>query len=158
MSTPEDLVSRSIRAEARAVEEGHKTRIVEGGAVQVVSDSRPGLHYRVEFIGVGDLVRFVCDHPIVLELSDQPCVGGDGLLGCKHAALAARRLEREGIAYFDDDGWWRPTAWAVRLAAHGAAGKAVPLATPKTWESPPLRTVAEPRRPAPPAPASWFVD
>jgi hypothetical protein len=37
---------------------------------------------------------------------DHMATAGAGVTPCKHAALAARRLEREGLAHLDDRGFW----------------------------------------------------
>jgi len=125
-------VSRSIAAEARAVEEGHRAFVQPGGRIRIVSDTIPDRHYHVAYVGRGGLVEFCCDHPIVAGWSDQPCMTRPGLTNCKHSALAARRLEREGLARWDN-GWYL-TERAEHLAAE------------------------VPRPCAPPAPASQFVD
>lgn len=104
-------LARTVAAEARAVEEGHHAILEPGGAIRVVSDTEPGKHYRVEFWQGpdGSSIVFRCrpapgQGPGYRDHGD--IVGAAGRLPCKHAALAARRLEREGLARFDPvDGW-----------------------------------------------------
>jgi hypothetical protein len=91
----------TINAEARAVEEGHHAFVVEGGAIEVVSDSNPGVRYRLTYRGVGSYLVVSCSCPAGSHGRSVAL----GHLGCKHAALVARRLEREGLAHWD--GSWR---------------------------------------------------
>lgn len=107
------IAQRNLDAEARAVEEGHNAIVQPGGWVKVKSDTFEGKFYRVDFSAAfaDDPIYFVCqplgrkafeeDHLVV---SLEP-----GVVGCKHAARAARRLEREGLAQFDGERW-RTTA------------------------------------------------
>lgn len=108
LTTPE----RNVAAEARAVEDGHYAVVQDGGWVKVVSESYDGKWYRVEFVAHTDgLISFSCrpegreayadDH---LAASAAP-----GTVPCKHAALAARRLERERLATYDGAGRWSVT-------------------------------------------------
>jgi hypothetical protein len=88
-----------LAAEIRAVSEGHNARVMPDGSVLVKAESHPG-NYRVLIRGVdGGTVWFGCS-----------CRSGEYRASlpvpCKHAALAARRLEREGLARWDD-GLWR---------------------------------------------------
>jgi hypothetical protein len=106
---PDNAAERNIRAERRAVEEGHRAMVQDDGSIKVVSDSYDGKHYVVTYVDSGNGIRFSCrpegrmayrdDH---LELDAEP-----GVAPCKHAAVAARRLEREGLAVFIDAGIWR---------------------------------------------------
>lgn len=102
MTTPAE---RNLNAEVRAVEEGHRAFMQNDGRrdwVQVVSDTHHGKTYRVDFLA------FDVDNPIVFTCTPHgtAAYSGDhlvrqveaGVTGCKHAALAARRLEREGQA------------------------------------------------------------
>lgn len=108
--------ARTIEAEARAVEEGHRAFILPGGAVKVVSDSKPGKWFRVTFHTLGRASRDGHRLPIVFRcepvgpgaFNDDHgrCVGEAGTLPCKHAGLAARRLERARLAAFDADAGW----------------------------------------------------
>ena len=99
---------RALAAEARAVEEGHRAFVQEGGWVRVASDSRPGKHYRVDVAAgsVGALIAFSC-HPegAGAYSDDHLALSGLGYPPCKHAAVAARRLEREGLAAWDAGAW-----------------------------------------------------
>ena len=89
-----DTISRhrlyGLAAEIRAVEEGHNARVLPDGSILVKAESNPG-SYRVFIRGIDDgVLRFGCD-----------CRSGEYRpslpVPCKHAALAARRLEREGL-------------------------------------------------------------
>ena len=87
-----------LAAEIRAVEEGHNARVLPDGSVLVKAESRPG-SYRVTLRGVDDgVLRFGCS-----------CRSGEYRTSlpvpCKHAAVAARRLEREGLARWEDGSW-----------------------------------------------------
>jgi hypothetical protein len=89
-----------LAAEIRAVSEGHNARVMPDGSVLVKAESHPG-NYRVFIRGIdgGGTLWFGC------------CCRSGGYraslpVPCKHAALAARRLEREGLARWDD-GLWR---------------------------------------------------
>ena len=88
-----------LAAEIRAVEEGHNARVLPDGSVLVKAESHPG-SYRVAIRRVDDgTLWFTCS-----------CRSGEYRTSlpvpCKHAAVAARRLEREGLARWDD-GLWR---------------------------------------------------
>lgn len=106
-------LTRTIEAEARAVEEGHRAILEPGGAVRVVSDTHPGKAFLVEFWqdgpnAEGSLIVFRCrpwSGPLLFADDHHDTCGKPGRLPCKHAALAARRLEREGLARFGPDGW-----------------------------------------------------
>ena len=87
-----------LAAEIRAVEEGHNARVLPDGSVLVKAESQPG-SYRVVLRGIaGGVLRFGCS-----------CRSGEYRTSlpvpCKHAALAARRLEREGLARWEDGSW-----------------------------------------------------
>jgi hypothetical protein len=87
-----------LAAEIRAVEEGHNARVLTDGSILVKAESNPG-SYRVSIRGIDDgVLRFGCN-----------CRSGEYRTSlsvpCKHAALAARRLEREGLARWDDGTW-----------------------------------------------------
>jgi hypothetical protein len=87
-----------LAAEIRAVEEGHNARVLPDGSILVKAESNPG-SYRVYLRGIDDgVLRFGCN-----------CRSGEYRTSlsvpCKHAALAARRLEREGLARWDDGSW-----------------------------------------------------
>jgi hypothetical protein len=87
-----------LAAEARAVESGHNARVLPDGSVLVKSDSQPGSH-RVWIGGVRDgtlLLGCTCRSGTYRSSFPVPC---------KHAALAGRRLEREGFARWEDGTW-----------------------------------------------------
>jgi hypothetical protein len=93
------VAERNVAAEVRAVEEGHRALLNEDGSIRVVSDTRPGKAYRVEFTGIGGAARFTCrpegDH--AYHDDHRQITAECGALPCKHAAVAARRLERQGL-------------------------------------------------------------
>ena len=91
----------TIAAEARAVEEGHHAVLGHDSAgtyLRVVSDTTPGLWYRVsaEVAGGGQPVHWDC-RPSAEGASHGHLANALGRTPCKHMALAARRLEREGL-------------------------------------------------------------
>jgi len=88
----------ALAAELRGVEGGRRTRVLQDGSLLVKADSQPG-SYRVQVDGVADgLIVFRCTCPSGDYRAHLP-------VPCKHAALAARRLEREGLAAWRDGGW-----------------------------------------------------
>lgn len=95
--TPRKSESTSaFEAEQRAIEEGHKAWVRDGGVIEVVSDTQAGVRYQIVFeVVAGDFIHFHCT-----------CRGGEcrpeRLVPCKHSALAGRRLEREGFAEWHD--------------------------------------------------------
>jgi hypothetical protein len=93
---------RSDAAERRAVEQGHYARVQPDGSVLVKSDTRPGKSYRVTFsaYGVDEPITFTCRPEGSGSYADdhRDLTGKPGACFCKHAALAARRLRREGLA------------------------------------------------------------
>lgn len=110
------VAERNLDAEVRGVEEGHRAWLLHGdAAVKVVSDTEPGKFYEVTaWAAPSGPIMFRCvphggrceggrwnDHG---DLRSDP-----GVLGCKHAGVAARRLEREGLARLDPDGRWMST-------------------------------------------------
>ena len=87
-----------LAAEIRAVEEGHNARVLADGSVLVKAESNPD-SYRVTIGGIdGGVLRFGCSCRSGEYRSALP-------VPCKHAALAARRLEREGLARWEDGSW-----------------------------------------------------
>lgn len=87
-----------LAAEVRAVESGHNARVRPDGSILVKSDSQPGSH-RVWIRGVQDgtvLLGCTCRSGAHRTFLPVPC---------KHAALAGRRLEREGLARWHDGAW-----------------------------------------------------
>lgn len=109
---PTNAARRNLAAEERAVEEGHRAFVQDDGSVLVVSDTFEHKRYRVTFTDAGTGIVFRCtpqghrafeaDH---LDASAPP-----GVVCCKHAAVAARRLERERLAEFTSAGVWRALA------------------------------------------------
>jgi hypothetical protein len=98
-----------LAAEIRAVEEGHNARVLPDGSILVKSESHPG-SYRVSIRGMVDgVLRFGCTCRSGEYRSALP-------VPCKHAALAARRLEREGLARWDDGN----SRLRERAQVHGA--------------------------------------
>jgi hypothetical protein len=87
-----------LAAEIRAVEEGHNARVLPDGSVLVKAESQPG-SYRVAIRGIDDgVLWFGCSCRSGAYRTTLP-------VPCKHAALAARRLEREGLARWEDGTW-----------------------------------------------------
>lgn len=105
----------NVDAEARGVEAGHRARVQDGGWVKVTSDTHGdlGKFYRVEFVaGVVDgLISFSCrpDGPKAYKDDHLAASASPGRTPCMHAAIAARRLEREGLATYDAHGRWSAT-------------------------------------------------
>jgi hypothetical protein len=87
-----------LAAEIRAVEEGHNARVLPDGSILVKAESNPG-SYRVYLRRVADgLLWFGCSCRSGQYRTALP-------VPCKHAAVAARRLEREGLARWEDGSW-----------------------------------------------------
>lgn len=102
MEEMHDIIQRhrlyGLAAEIRAVEEGHNARVLPDGSILVKAESHPG-SYRVAIRGIADgVLRFGCTCRSGEHRSALP-------VPCKHAAVAARRLEREGLARWDDGSW-----------------------------------------------------
>jgi hypothetical protein len=99
---PENHAAYAIACEARGLREGHRARALDDGSLLVKASSGDG-RYRVRVAGVRDgLLVLRCDCPSGDYRARLP-------VPCKHAALAARRLEREGLARWDEDlGGWSP--------------------------------------------------
>lgn len=102
---------RNVAAEARAVEDGHRSILVTpdlgGPFIKVVSDTNHGKWFRVGAEATTDGVVFTCQPHGPRGCRDHGRKVGDaGIVPCKHAALAARRLEREGLAHLDASGRW----------------------------------------------------
>lgn len=96
----------AVRAEVRAVEEGHRAFDNGDGTFRVVSDTREGVAYTVRPV-LGSTPKAMCliscDCPAGRNARNRTCP-------CKHAALVGRRLEREGKLRFDTglDFWVTP--------------------------------------------------
>jgi hypothetical protein len=105
---PENAAERNIRAERRAVEEGHHAFVQPDGSILVVSDTHEGKRYRVTYADSGNGIRFECKPEGAHAFKDDhlDAIAEPGVAPCKHSALAARRLEREGLAVFLDVGVW----------------------------------------------------
>jgi SWIM zinc finger len=108
---PENQAAYAIACEARGLREGHRARALGDGSLAVKASSGDG-SYRVRVAGVRDGL-------LVLRCT---CPSGDYRarlpVPCKHAALAARRLEREGLARWDEElGGWSPRQPPVRAGA-----------------------------------------
>lgn len=105
---------RNLDAEVRAVEEGHRAYVQDGGWVRVVSDrfEGTGKHYRVEVepAAPGRGIGFSCRPAgfAAFEEDHKVATAEPGIVPCKHAALAARRLEREGLAVLVAGRWVYP--------------------------------------------------
>ena len=99
---PENQAAYAIACEARGLREGHRARALDDGSILVKASSGDG-SYRVRVAGVRDgLLVLRCDCPSGGYRARLP-------VPCKHAALAARRLEREGLARWDEHlGGWSP--------------------------------------------------
>ena len=110
---PENHAAYAIACEARGLREGHRARALDDGSLLVKASSGDG-SYRVRVAGVRDgLLVLRCDCPSGDYRARLP-------VPCKHAALAARRLEREGLARWDEDlGGWSPRRPLVPARAAG---------------------------------------
>lgn len=123
MST-KSLAERSLAAEERAVEEGHHA-VLAGGCMSVASDSTPGLHWLVKAfsLSAGEGIIFTChadNAELVYGRGHLPLESRrPGHVPCKHAAIAARRLAREGLAEWVAGSWVATdkAVQAVRLPA-----------------------------------------
>jgi len=93
----------NLTAEMRAVEEGHRCRLSpDGSRLLVKSESNPEVTYTLTVEGYGGFVAVTCDCPAG---RGERAPRGLGVAQCKHAALACRRLEREGLARFSGERW-----------------------------------------------------
>lgn len=128
-----------FRAEMRAIEQGHRAFLMAGVSrnrhrsaakvreklldwewdrlrFKVVSNCRHGLkHYQTVHLQPGNKrsparIGCTCEGGTYREWAPIPC---------KHAALVARRLEREGLLEWHDGLWWHPAAW-TRAQLHEA--------------------------------------
>lgn len=117
-------MERTLAAEVRGVEEGHHA-FLAGGKIRVKSDSTEGLNWLVTATANnvdGGLILFRCspDNPRLAHgHGHRPGYCTDqGALPCKHAGVAARRLEREGLIRFaHGDGEQGTTGWVVTAKA-----------------------------------------
>lgn len=94
-------MTRRLRAEIRAVEEGHVARAVSDYEFLVKSDSELNTTWTVQVYPLLGVWYFTCT-----------ChAGRHADPYCKHGQLVARRLEREGRAELKNDVWtydWTP--------------------------------------------------
>jgi hypothetical protein len=99
---PENQAAYAIACEARGLREGHRARALGDGSLLVKASSGDG-SYRVRAAGIRDgLLMLRCTCPSGDYRARLP-------VPCKHAALAARRLEREGLVRWNEDlGGWSP--------------------------------------------------
>jgi SWIM zinc finger len=99
---PENQAAYAIACEARGLREGRRARALGDGSLLVKASSGEG-SYRVRVAGVRDgLLVLRCSCPSGGYRARLP-------VPCKHAALAARRLEREGRARWNEHlGGWSP--------------------------------------------------
>ncbi len=106
---PANRAAYALAAEIRAVEEGHNARVLPDGSILVKSDSGPGSYQVRIHAVVAGVLYFGCGCPSGSYRTSLP-------VPCKHAALAGRRLEREGFAR------WRDGTWQLygRAQARGA--------------------------------------
>jgi hypothetical protein len=121
-----------LAAEVRAVESGHNARVLADGSILVKSDSQPGSH-RVWIRGVSDdTVMLGCTCRSGTHRTFLP-------VPCKHAALAGRRLEREGLARWHDGAWrigQRAQVRGLRLLLAGTVGRESPTAAATRPDTP----------------------
>jgi SWIM zinc finger len=108
---PENQAAYAIACEARALREGHRARSLDDGSLLVKASSGDG-SYRVRVAGVrAGLLALRCSCPSGDYRARLP-------VPCKHAALAARRLEREGLVSWDEElGGWSPRPAPTRARA-----------------------------------------
>ena len=123
------LAERNIAAEARGVETGHRALVHPDGGYRVLSDTYPGKSYRVTYTAprAGAGLTFSCAPEGEAAYRDDHVrtIGAPGVLPCMHAGLAARRLEREGLARFADDGRWVATDQTPTLEPPREVGAAL---------------------------------
>jgi hypothetical protein len=111
-------ISRTIDAEARAVEEGHRARLGDA-AIVVKSDTTDGLDWHVTAAApfhMNAAIQFTCAPSRLVDNGHHELRGEPGALPCKHAGVAVRRLEREGLARFDAQWGWISTAKAMQIS------------------------------------------
>lgn len=83
--------SYAVRCLERALASGHKTWIQQDGSIKIASDSEPGVARHVTFEQNATFIQLHCDCPAGTFHEAE-------LVPCKHAALAGRRLVKEGLA------------------------------------------------------------
>lgn len=124
-------VESALAAEARAVEEGHHARWDDQRRLFLVKSDSSDRDYEITVRAivparpcVSPWLSFGCTCPAAQRgrHRSEP-------VPCKHAALVARRLEREGLAAWDGStAPWVPLGPLLE-AALADSGHAVPLAT-----------------------------
>ncbi len=120
----QSTAERNLAAEVRAVEEGHRARL-DGASIVVTSDTHHGKQFRVSAGSVpGQPISFTCTPEGVDAYRNDHgrCTAAPGVCGCKHAALAARRLEREGLAELVAGVWVSTATATVAVPADPFAG------------------------------------
>ncbi len=124
---------RNLAAEVRAVEEGHRAIATDVGTYRVVSDTRPGKAYVVRVGGWlhCDAVFDCTPHGDAAYTGDHKAVCDAGVAPCKHAAVVARRMEREGELALSEAGRWvrrrgpaMPAADQARIDRYRHGGRA----------------------------------
>jgi hypothetical protein len=108
--------------------------VLSDGSVLVKAESNEG-SYRVWIRGIADgVLRFGCTCPSGEYRTSLP-------IPCKHTALAGRRLEREGLARWDDGTWRLRDRAQVRgdrlLLARTVRRQPRPTAAPAAGQRPP---------------------
>lgn len=125
-TNPRRIAELSAATELRAVEAHRQARLGHDGTVRVKSDTTPGLEWVVRAwtssAGVGIVFECRASNPsLAVGRGHVPVVSRvPGAAPCIHAATAARRMEREGLACWDA-GLWVATAKAVRMPVDGDA-------------------------------------
>lgn len=97
------VAAYTFRAEIRAIEEGHRAWTTGTGypapTFSVVAHDADGVRYDLTaYVKPGHVLRVSCTCPSGLHRAALP-------IPCKHAALVARRIEREGAAEWRDGLW-----------------------------------------------------
>jgi hypothetical protein len=93
---------RTFAAETRAAALGHRAFVQDDGSIRVVSDSHPGKWYRLTMYAPaeGEPITFTCtpNGPGAFDDDHHQMTSRPGQAHCIHAAVAAKRLVREGLA------------------------------------------------------------
>lgn len=118
---------RNLAAEVRAVEAGHVAVVHRSGeaawqtSYHVVSDTYRDKRYEVVLSTrpweAGEPLSLICTPRGRMAYADDHLMTGSpepGVVPCMHAAVVARRLEREGLATFDGARWLATEALADR--------------------------------------------
>lgn len=137
---------RNIAHEATAVEEGHRAYLAhdaQGWYVRIVSDTIHGKAWKVRALtsGPGCPIVFDCVADGTQRAGHRH-ISKVGTLPCKHAGLAARRLERAGLAAFVarhvDGDIVRPSRWVAtdKVIDTDAVAELVDAKDPETYDDP----------------------